>query len=153
MKDFRWQMSAKWLFTFKNIEFPLLPLLTHSVMYMYQGQVHFGRILKCPSCSSNFEVGVSRYFAFCPDASKVLPLLPVLLVTWQCLLSSRHESAVSLLQRLITANAPPYFVPQGRSCCILKTKQGTTDQDIIHIYNTQIMQFQMISLVFLFVFS
>ena len=102
---------------------------------MYQGQVHFGRILKCPSCSSNFEVGVSRYFAFCPDASKVLPLLPLLLVTWQCLLSSRHESAVSLLQRLITANAPPYFVPQGRSCCILKTKQGTTDQEIIHLSN------------------
>ena len=25
-------MSAKWLFTFKHIKFPLLPLLTHSAM-------------------------------------------------------------------------------------------------------------------------
>ena len=78
---------------------------------MYQGHVHFGRILKCPSCSSNFEVGVSRYFAFCPDASKVLPVLPLLLVTWQCLKSTSFASYLAM---------PAEF--PSRKCSVTPTK-------------------------------
>ena len=32
MNVFRWKMTTKWLFTFKHFKFPLLPLLTHSVL-------------------------------------------------------------------------------------------------------------------------
>ena len=45
MKFVRWKMSAEWSFTFQHFKFPLLPLLTHSAMYMYTTER--GGVLGC----------------------------------------------------------------------------------------------------------
>ena len=42
-------MSAKWLFTFKHFKFPLLPLLTHSAVAMFQRMKPPGFVMRISS--------------------------------------------------------------------------------------------------------